>query len=130
MPQHAKAKPLSAQAPQEHPLAGVWRWQVPAAGELRVLAGQVWLTRDGDAADYVLSAGQSQPLRRGDWVTLEPWLAGQVARLAWAPSGKERVSAKGVALAQRGAWWAKLSRALGRRGRAQLAPPAPAMRAP
>jgi hypothetical protein len=68
---------------QAWPVAGVWRWQAQEAGELQLLAGQAWLTRDGDALDYVLSPGQSLCLCAGDWVTAEPWQAGQVAQLAW-----------------------------------------------
>lgn len=67
-------------------LRGVWRRQVAAEGWLRVLAGPVWLTRDGDPDDHVLQAGDELRLRAGDWVTAEPWRPGQTAQLAWCPS--------------------------------------------
>ena len=43
-----------------------------AAGSLQVTAGQAWVTRDGQAHDWVLSAGDNLPLQAGEWVTLGP----------------------------------------------------------
>lgn len=37
-----------------------------ADATLRCLAGQLWLTRDGDIEDYLLNPGQSFAIRRGD----------------------------------------------------------------
>ncbi len=71
-------------------LSGAQRWQVPAAGCLRVVAGAVWLTRDGDLDDHWLMPGQCLALPRGARVTAEPARAGQRARLVWQaqpPSG-------------------------------------------
>lgn len=36
-----------------------------------VLAGQVWLTRDGDCEDYILSAGDRFAVRHGDQAALQ-----------------------------------------------------------
>lgn len=58
--------------------------QARQAGWLTVDAGQVWITRSGDAADHVLAAGEAIPLGRGQQLVVEPWRAGQVARLRWA----------------------------------------------
>lgn len=93
---------LAAQAPagQEWAWSGVWRRQAPVAGELCVLAGQVWFTRDGDPDDHVLLPGDVLPLRAGMWVTGEPWRAGQSVRVAWWPAvGAAHRQAKGLRVA-------------------------------
>lgn len=64
------------------------RWVVDQDGWLQVSQGRVWLTRDHDAADHVLAAGQSLWLWRGDRLTLEPWVAGEPARLQARPVGE------------------------------------------
>ncbi len=58
--------------------------QTRRSGWLLVDAGQVWITRSGDAADHVLAAGQAIALGRGQQLVVEPWRSGQVARLRWA----------------------------------------------
>ena len=66
---------------------------------IRIAQGRVWLTRDGDIQDYVLSAGESMPLEASGKVVLfglaasfvqvdEPERApglwtGLLARLTW-----------------------------------------------
>jgi hypothetical protein len=38
---------------------------------LTCLAGELWLTRDGDIEDYILGPGQSFVLRRGDQAAVQ-----------------------------------------------------------
>lgn len=61
----------------------VLQLQARQTGWLRVDAGQVWITRHGDAADHVLAAGESIALCRGQQLVAEPWWTGQAARLCW-----------------------------------------------
>jgi quercetin dioxygenase-like cupin family protein len=46
-------------------------WRVTQALELKVMAGEVWLTVQGDLRDYWLSSGETFELKRGDraWVS-------------------------------------------------------------
>ncbi|MDA8261033.1 MAG: DUF2917 domain-containing protein [Betaproteobacteria bacterium] len=65
-----------APAPQatasEHELARREMLLLPAAcRQLTVLAGEVWLTRDGDREDYILSAGDRFAVRAGDMAMLQ-----------------------------------------------------------
>ena len=53
------------------------------AGCLTVAAGQVWLTRQGDLDDHVLSPGQTVCLRADERVVVEPWASGTLVQLAW-----------------------------------------------
>ena len=55
-------------------------------GEFAVLEGRVWLTRRGDPDDHVLDAGQRIVLEPGDAVVVEPWRAGESARVRWKAS--------------------------------------------
>jgi len=55
-------------------------------GVLRVLAGRVWLTVDGDGEDRVLVAGESLNLPAGEAAWVGAWEAGVVARLDWRPA--------------------------------------------
>jgi Protein of unknown function (DUF2917) len=78
----------------------------PNGGRLTVLAGQVWLTRQNDLQDHVLTAGQTLELGPGDDVVVESLVAGPT-RLRWdAPPAP-------VYLADflRGAWAGGLRRA-------------------
>lgn len=50
---------------------------------LTVCQGRVWLTRAGDAADHVLSAGDRLAVAAGDCLYVEPWRRGEAARLHW-----------------------------------------------
>jgi hypothetical protein len=76
-------------------LQDVKRWHVTVAGTLRVTAGQVWLTRDGDPDDHVLMAGEWLRLRPGDTVTAEPWQRGQRGQLSWEPMHVPQTQARG-----------------------------------
>lgn len=58
-------------------LSHTLRWQSLGAGTLHVTTGQAWVTRDGFAEDWVLSAGESLPLHSGEQITLGPLHEGQ-----------------------------------------------------
>ncbi|MDP2823890.1 MAG: DUF2917 domain-containing protein [Sulfuritalea sp.] len=56
----------------DHCLAPRQMLVLPAASRrVMVLAGQVWLTRDGDSEDYILSAGDRFAVRHGDQAALQ-----------------------------------------------------------
>jgi hypothetical protein len=55
------------------------------AGEFAVLSGRVWVTRLGDVDDYVLEAGERFFLEPSDRIVVEPWTAGEPAKVAWTP---------------------------------------------
>lgn len=59
------------------------RLRVGQSGCLSVSGDAVWLTRDGEADDHVLVAGQGMRLRSGDAVLVQPWTAGGASRLLW-----------------------------------------------
>ena len=61
--------------------------QARQTGWLQVDAGQAWITRNGDAADLVLAAGDAMALCRGQRLVAEPWRAGQAVRLRWQAGG-------------------------------------------
>ena len=42
-----------------------------ANARVTCLAGQLWLTREGDIEDYILGPGQSFSSRRGDKITVQ-----------------------------------------------------------
>lgn len=66
---------------QTRTLANGAVWSLDPAGELRVrvLRGVVWITQAGNAADYVLTAGQSKRFARRGRVVIEAlqpaWIA-------------------------------------------------------
>lgn len=60
----------------------------PGAGEITVLRGRVWLTRDagpGEDSDHVLAPGDSLVVADGQAVVAEAWGHGEVASLRWQP---------------------------------------------
>lgn len=73
--------------------AGLWRLHEgsaatlrPAlAGDLTVRTGRVWITHDAEPGDWVLTAGQSLRLRRGQAVVVETWDVHEFATLDWTP---------------------------------------------
>ena len=62
-------------------------WRAPVAGRWQVTAGRVWITRDGDLEDHVLSAGAELALQAGAAVVLEAWRPGETACLRWQDLG-------------------------------------------
>ena len=63
-------------------LSHTLRWQSLGAGNLQVTSGEAWVTRDGRAEDWVLSAGQSLPLHSGEVITLGPLHEGRPVALS------------------------------------------------
>jgi len=54
-------------------------------GELTVLEGRIWLTRDGDLGDHVVGAGQKLRLAVAENAVIEPAHSGQSVTVRWAP---------------------------------------------
>ena len=54
-------------------------------GELTLLEGRAWLTRDGDPADHLLVPGQRVRLAVNDNAVIEPWHGGERVALRWNP---------------------------------------------
>ena len=74
------------------------RWGEPlrlerSAGEVIVKSGRVWLTREGDADDHVLEAGQRVCLDAGGAVVLEPWQRDEHTVIDWRPRAQPRLDA-------------------------------------
>ena len=54
-------------------------------GELTVLEGSVWLTRDSDLGDHRVEAGERLRLAVGENAVIEPWDAGHAVSVQWKP---------------------------------------------
>ena len=54
-------------------------------GELAVLQGRVWLTRDGDLGDHFIDAGQKVRLGIDENAVIESAYTGQSVSLHWTP---------------------------------------------
>ena len=54
-------------------------------GELTVLEGRVWLTRDSDLGDHRVEAGEGLRLAVGENAVIEPWDAGHAVSVQWKP---------------------------------------------
>ena len=54
-------------------------------GDLTVVEGQVWLTRDGDLGDHLLVPGQRVRLAVNDNAVIEAWHSGERIALRWNP---------------------------------------------
>jgi len=54
-------------------------------GELTVVEGRVWLTRDGDLGDHVVEPGQHVRLAVNDNAVIEPWQRSEGVVLRWNP---------------------------------------------
>lgn len=54
-------------------------------GDLTVVEGRVWLTRDGDLGDHLVEPGQRVRLAVNDNAVIESWQRGEGAVLRWNP---------------------------------------------
>ena len=70
--------------PRRLHLPGALRLQAGCNGWLWVEGGAVWVTRQGEGVDHVLSGADALYLGRGDRVVAEPWRTGQAVGLRWA----------------------------------------------
>ena len=66
-------------------------------GELTVLEGSVWLTRDSDLGDHRVEAGEWLLLAVGENAVIGPWDAGHAVSVQWKP---RRQSFFGAVLAE------------------------------
>ena len=62
-------------------------------GELAVVDGRVWLTRDGDLGDHVVEPGQRVRLAVSDNAVIEPAETGGSATVRWYPRRQSFVGA-------------------------------------
>jgi hypothetical protein len=83
-------------------------------GRLRVLDGEVWVTRKADRMDYRLRPGDSLQIRRGDSVVVEPWSAGAPVCLSWEAQPWRPPGLRALWGAGRTAGWAWLAAVLRR----------------
>ncbi len=74
---------MQTQASQAMTLRQAQAWRAPRAGDLKVLQGEVWITRAGDLSDHVLQAGETLHVQRGEQLSAGPWEAGKPVQLAW-----------------------------------------------
>jgi hypothetical protein len=75
---------MLAATPRQLRLPGALRLQAGCAGWLWADSGAVWITREGESVDHVLSTAEALYLGQGDQVVVEPWQAGRAAGLRWA----------------------------------------------
>ena len=54
-------------------------------GELTVLEGRVWLTRDGELGDHRIEPGERLHLAVGENAVIGPWDAGHGVSVQWRP---------------------------------------------
>lgn len=72
-----------AAAPRDRSLAARQMLELPDENlSLTCLAGELWLTRDGDIEDYILGPGQSFVLRRGDQAAVQALRPSRVRLIA------------------------------------------------
>lgn len=72
-----------------------------ATGQLTVLQGHLWLTRDRDPADYVLAPGDRRVVGAREGVVIQALASGQGVWVHWSPQGRER----SAALSLLPSWW-------------------------
>jgi Protein of unknown function (DUF2917) len=77
--------PQHSQASELHLAAGRPAVVGRGAGELTVLSGRVWLTRDGDLADHVLARGARVRIDWAERAVVESWERDQAATVQWRP---------------------------------------------
>jgi hypothetical protein len=75
---------LLGATPRRLHLPEALRLQAGCSGWLWVDGGAVWITRQGEGVDHVLSGAEALYLGRGDEVVAEPWRTGQAVGLRWA----------------------------------------------
>ena len=56
-----------------------------AFGEVAVLKGRVWVTRESDLGDHVIEAGSRFVVCPKDVAVIEAWARGEGVSLAWTP---------------------------------------------
>jgi hypothetical protein len=54
-------------------------------GELTVLSGRLWMTRDGDTGDHFLEPGDTVCIGVDEYAVIESALRGEAATLRWTP---------------------------------------------
>ena len=62
-------------------------------GDLTVVEGGVWLTRDGDLGDHFFEAGERVRLTVGENAVIEPSRTGETVSLRWQPRRQSFVGA-------------------------------------
>ena len=62
-------------------------------GDLTVVAGGVWLTRDGDLGDHFVEAGERVRVAAGENAVIEPSRTGETVSLRWQPRRQSFVGA-------------------------------------
>ena len=62
-------------------------------GELTVIEGRLWLTRDGDLGDHFVEPGQRVRLSVGENAVIEPAHSGETVSLRWQPRRQSFVGA-------------------------------------
>ena len=66
------------------------------AGELAVLAGQVWLTRSGDPVDHVMRPGERLHIEPREQVVVQAWERSDWPTLRWNPDPADRPAGQRV----------------------------------
>ena len=69
-------------------------------GELTVVAGRAWLTRDHDLGDHLVAPGERLRLAAGDNAVVESWPPGEALRLRWRPRLQRHQRFAGALLAE------------------------------
>ena len=89
------------EAAQWHLAAGQPAFTLRGPGELTVLDGRIWLTRQGEFADHVLSRGDRVDIDWADRVVVENWERDRAASLRWR-AVERRAPSQALAAALRG----------------------------
>jgi hypothetical protein len=89
---NTQARTAPSAAALWHLAAGQPAFGVRGPGELAVLEGRVWLTREGDMVDHVLARGERIQIDWADRVVVESWERDRAATLQWRPVERRRPS--------------------------------------